>query len=199
MKNKKTDLNLILSILAIVLSICVLGVSILMTNQLSKIVKETKEEVNKLSTKYSKMYMDIYGVPEYDVSMFTEIKAKDIKSLSKKEKIVVMVTRSTCGYCAMFAPVLSDIQRDYKVEIKYIDIAKVLDYENPGAQVLDEESDEILKGLDTNSIGEQIMNSYGSTPLLLIIENNKVINGQVGYSDYTNVENIMKDEGFKKR
>ena len=55
----------------------------------------------------------------------------------------------------MFAPVLSDIQRDYKVEIKYIDIAKVLDYENPGGLVLDEESDEILRGLNIPDAEEE--------------------------------------------
>ena len=199
MKNKKQDLSLLLSIIAIVLSLCTLAVAILMTNQLSKIVKTNKEDTIKLTEKYNKLYTAIYGVPEYDVSMFKEIKAKDIDKLSSNEKIVVMLTRSTCGYCAMFAPILSDIQDNYKVEIKYIDIAQVLDYENPGGGVLDSEADEILRNLSTNEKGSSIMESYGATPLLLIIKDNKIINGQVGYSEYSSVESIFKEEGFKKR
>jgi thiol-disulfide isomerase/thioredoxin len=197
--NKKEKINLLLSILAIVISLCTLAVSILMINQLSKIVKTNKEDTIKLTEKYNKLYTEIYGVPEYDVSMFNEIKAKDIKKLSSDDKIIVMITRSTCGYCAMFAPVLADIQKDYKLEINYIDIAKVLDYENPGGGVLDEEADEILRNLSTNEKGSTIMESYGATPLLLIIKNNKIINGQVGYSDYSSVESIIKEEGYKKR
>ncbi len=155
--NKKEKINLLLSILAIVISLCTLAVSILMINQLSKIVKTNKEDTIKLTEKYNKLYTEIYGVPEYDVSMFNEIKAKDIKKLSSDDKIIVMITRSTCGYCAMFAPVLADIQKDYKLEINYIDIAKVLDYENPGGGVLDEEADEILRNLSTNEKGSTIM------------------------------------------
>lgn len=198
--NKNKDkLNILLSSLAIAISLCTLAVSILMINQLSKIVKTNKEDTIKLTEKYNKMYKDIYGVPEYDVSMFTEIQPKDIKKLSSDDKIIVMITRSTCGYCAMFAPVLADIQKDYKLEIKYIDIAKVLDYDNPGGGVLDKEADEILRNLSTNDKGSTIMESYGATPLLLIIKNNKIINGQVGYSDYSGVESIIKEEGYKKR
>jgi thiol-disulfide isomerase/thioredoxin len=197
--NKRIKLNTILSIVGIALSLCVLAVSILMTNQLSKIIKTTKEDLNTLTVKYNKMYTDIYGAPEYDVSMFTEIKAKDIKNLSKKDKIAVMLTRSTCGYCALFAPVLADIQKNYKIDILYIDIAKVLDYESPEGGVLDEDADNILRNLDTNSKGSDIMKSYGSTPIFLIIDNNKIVNGQVGYSEYSTVESILQEEGYKKR
>ena len=195
--NKRIKLNTLLSIIGITLSLCVLAISILMTNKLSEMVKTTKEDLNTLTSKYNKMYMDIYGTPEYDVSMFKEIKPNEIKDLSKNKKVAIMITRSTCGYCALFAPILAQIQNDYDIEIKYIDILKVIDY-NTG-EILDEDANNILLNLDTNTKGSEIMKSYGSTPLFLIIKDNKVINGQVGYSEYSTVETLIKEEGYKKR
>lgn len=197
---KQFNFNTLLSVISLALSICTLAIAILMTNQLSKIIKTTKEDVLAVSAKVNKMYSDIYGTSiEYDVSMFEEIKAKDISSLSKNNKIVIMIGRETCGYCAMFAPVLAEIQKDYKVDIKYIDIAKIIDYTSGTGAVLDEESNKILTSLQTNDKGAEIMEDYGATPLLLIVKDNKIINGQVGYSEYSNVATILDEEGFSKR
>ena len=198
-KDKNSIIALILSSIALGLSIAILGVAIVMYNQVTKVVKTNSSNIRSLSSKITKLDAQVNGVPEYDVSMFEEIKAEDIESLSKGSKLVVFIGRSSCGYCAIFAPVLSDIQDEYNVDIKYIDIAKIINYESATGELLDEESDKILKEMSANDKGKTLMNDYGATPMLLIIENNKIINGQVGYSDFDYVAQLFDTEGFKKR
>jgi len=131
---------------------------------------------------------------EYDVSDFTEITAQDIEKTSKGKTILIYIGRSSCGYCLQYLSTLKEVQKEYGYTTYYIDIAKILDYEKGG--ILDEEANTIMTGLKTTDDQEDVMDDWGSTPMTLIIKNNKIIDSMVGAGDTSALETLVKNNGL---
>ena len=194
MKRNKIEM-LICEVVIVILAISLA----LVTKELCARIKDSNEKIQVLEKKVKEVRETVLG-PEFDVSMFEEIEASKIKDLSKNKKIVVFLGRSTCGYCAMFAPILADVQKDMNVKVYYIDMAKIIDYEGKTESgVLCPDANAVLLNLDATERGKEIMDEYGATPILLVIENNKILNGQVGYTEVAPVEALLKEEGFKNK
>ena len=131
----------------------------------------------------------------YDTSAFKEIKGKDIKKESKNKTIVVLVARQTCGYCAIFAPTITEISEEYDFQVRYIDLEKIIDIYSPNWDVIDEESYNTLVNLDAVSGFETFMDEFGATPMTIVVKDGKITGGIVGAYPKENVVEALKDAG----
>ena len=131
---------------------------------------------------------------DYDVSMFDEIEAKELKKQTKGKTKVVYIGRESCGWCAAFLPNLWDAQEEYDFKTLYIDIAKIIDFSN--GDVIDQESFDILNKLSGKGYEKYMEENFGSTPMVLIIKDNKIIGGQTGYSEYEGFQKTLEEAGL---
>lgn len=132
----------------------------------------------------------------YDVSMFKEINASDLKNETKGKLNVVYIGRSTCGWCSAFLPNLWDAQEKYEYTTLYIDIAKIMDFEKGG--ITDQTSYDIMIKLTGKGYEDYVKKNFGSTPMILIMKDNKIVGAQTGYSEYEEFEKLLNNSGIKK-
>lgn len=169
-------LKLILIILCSMLIVLSVGVSSYINN--NKTSEESESEYN----------------TEYDVSSFLEIKASDIKNRTK-DLSVLYIGRSTCGWCVRFLPNLLQAQSEFDYKTLYIDIAKIIDFENN--KISDEEAYNIMLNLTGDNYDGYMKENFGSTPMILIMKNGKIINAQSGYSEYDDFKEFLNKSGIK--
>lgn len=132
----------------------------------------------------------------YDVSELKEIDGSDIVKESKG-KIVVMIGRSTCGYCAAYAPIITKVSKEYNIKVRYIDLEKIENVMT--GEIIDQNSYNTLMNLETKeNVNGFMTNNFGSTPLTLVIDNGIIINGLVGYVPESTLESLLEDVGFSK-
>ncbi|MBE6159577.1 MAG: hypothetical protein E7157_00805 [Lactobacillales bacterium] len=123
---------------------------------------------------------------EYDVSMFDTVDAeKVVKLFDEDETQVIYVGRETCGYCVQFLPALQQAQKDYGYKTKYLDITTVT--EDGQKAILEKDNDEDF--LATN---------FGSTPMVILVKDGKIVDGWVGYAEYETFAQFLEENGFKK-
>lgn len=135
----------------------------------------------------------------YDTSAFDPIKASEIKSESKGETIVVLIARQGCSYCSYFAPIITEVAKDYDVTVRYIDLTTIIDFSTTPATITDTDSFDTLQNLTGEGEWETFAaDNLGGTPLTLIIKNNKVVGGIGGYTEAENVSTAFKNAGLKK-
>lgn len=135
----------------------------------------------------------------YDTSAFTKIKAQDLESLSKKDTIIVWIGRQGCGYCSQFVPTITSVGEKLDETIYYIDLGDVFDFSTNPVTILDEEAYDLLANIATDKDNEGVMESFGSTPMTLVIKKNKVVGNFIGAYDEATVLEILEDEGFKQK
>ena len=123
---------------------------------------------------------------EYDVSMFDAVDTtKTIELFDSEDTQVIYIGRSTCGYCVQFLPVLQQAQEDYGYTTKYLDITTVTEEEQSALLAKDNDED----FLSTN---------FGSTPMVILVKDGKIVDGRVGYSEYDAFASFLEENGFKK-
>lgn len=121
----------------------------------------------------------IFAVQEFKKS--GTIVDKEVKEMMKdfdkyynsKERTVIYYASSECGYCKLQTPILETIAEDYDMDYIYIDSAKL-----PTKQ-----RNEVLKKLDIEQ----------ATPTTVIVENGKVIDKAVGYTQGTDYVKFFVD------
>ena len=122
---------------------------------------------------------------EYDVSMFTSITADEFVEAFKSDDLkVIYMGRETCGYCVQFLPNLQKAQEEYGYETLYLDITTV-----------DSNAQEKIVNLDKDFFEEY----YGSTPTVLLVKNNKIVDSHIGYSEYDDYAEFLEKNGFSKK
>ena len=181
---KKVNATLILVVIMAILAI--INLSILVSNNSGQTT--TNEDLTPNSTDTS---------ADYDVSEFDEIKASDLSKESKNRTIVVYIGRSSCGYCVQFVPILKSVQEKYNFTTKYIDIAKIIDYNS--SSISDQDAYNLLTNMKTNSEQKGIMEQFGSTPMTLVIKNNTIVDSIVGATDESTLTKLIEDNGFSKK
>ncbi len=132
---------------------------------------------------------------DYDVSMFKEIKASELKK-NTKDLSVVYIGRSTCSWCAAFLPRLWEAQEEYGYKTLYIDIAKIMDFTNNG-EILDQKAYNIMINLTGKNYETYVKDNFGATPMILIMKNNKIVGAQTGYSEYEEFKKVLNEAGIK--
>ena len=181
---KKVNATLILVVIMAILAI--INLSILVSNNSGQTT--TNEDLTPNSTDTS---------ADYDVSEFDEIKASDLSKESKNKTIVVYIGRSSCGYCVQFVPILKLLKEKYNFTTKYIDIAKIIDYNS--SSISDQDAYNLLTNMKTNSEQKGIMEQFGSTPMTLVIKNNTIVDSIVGATDESTLTKLIEDNGFSKK
>ena len=132
---------------------------------------------------------------DYDVSMFKEIKASELKK-NTNDLSVVYIGRSTCSWCAAFLPRLWEAQEEYGYKTLYIDIAKIMDFTNNG-EILDQKAYNIMIDLTGKNYETYVKDNFGATPMILIMKNNKIVGAQTGYSEYEEIKKVLNEAGIK--
>ena len=173
--------KIIIGLLIVISVVLIIGVSKLYSNN----------NVNTDSTSTEKTEYNT----EYDVSMFEEIKAGDIKTKTKGELKVVYVGRESCGWCAAFLPNLWQAQDKYKFTTLYVDIAKIINFED--GSILDENAYATMMDLTGEDYKGYMEENFGATPMVLIMKDNKIVNAQTGYSEYADFETLLNNAGIK--
>ncbi len=133
---------------------------------------------------------------EYDVTDFKEITYKDIKEFKKKETYVIYIGRESCSWCLEMLPNLKQASKEYNFTTYYIDIAKIIDFSTNA--ILDNDAYETLVNLETTDEQKGVMDEFGSTPMILIMKNNKIIGSQIGYAEYDAYTSVLERAGLKK-
>lgn len=120
---------------------------------------------------------------EYDVSMFKTIDTNAfIDAYNGSELQVVYFGRSTCGYCVKMLPVLQQAQKEYGYKTLYVDITTV-----------DSASQEKIKALDTF-----FDENYGRTPMIVLVKEGKIVDKQMGYTEYSSFAQLLENNGYNK-
>lgn len=131
-------------------------------------------------------------LPEYDVSEFTEVDYSGLKNIMKdKGTHVVYMGRSTCGYCAMFIPIMKEAQSKYDFKTYYFDVTRVFNYENN--KVVDEDAYEKL-----TTYNEFFEKNFLATPMIAIFKDGKYVDGTIGYQDLDTYSAFLEKNNFKK-
>ena len=172
---KILNLSKIMTILlGLILLILIIGVS--------KMYSTGEDEFNSQEQEYN---------TNYDVSMFEEIKASDIKKQTKNNTKVIYVGRESCGWCAAFLPNLWNAQEEYDFKTLYIDISKIIDFSTN--EIIDETAFNTMTSLSGKGYEEYMKEYFGSTPMVLIMKDNKIINAHTGYTEYDSFKTIFDD------
>jgi len=181
--------NLILIFVVITLALVLISLVILINNGSSSSNTETTSETSEVASDYS-----------YDTSAFKEISASEIKSESKNETIVIMIGRQGCGYCAYFAPVITEVAKEYGVTVRYIDYSKFVTISNGTGTVTDEDAYNTIYNLAgaTDEWDGFAAKALGGTPATLFVKNNKVVYGISGYTDSDTLSQAFEEAGFSK-
>lgn len=131
---------------------------------------------------------DTQGQSGYDTSAFNAIYPEDIASLSKKKTIVVWIGYQNCGFCQAYAPLLTQVTKEYGITANYIDLTTVT-----------QDQMNIVLSLKGEGSWENFAASFEGTPFTLIIKNNKVIGGIGGYTEAENIAKAFDNAGIKKK
>ncbi len=190
---KKETNDILTFVTPFILVLCVIVIGILLAFlfiRVGDLAKEVKEIKTQLTPE---------EVPNgYDTTPFKEIVGKDILEESKDDTIVVLVARQSCGYCALYAPVITKVSDNYDFTVRYIDLEKVIDVFSPNWDVIDQESYNAMVSLPTIAGYETFMDDFGATPMTVVIKNGKIIGGVVGYVEEDTLIKALKDSGFLK-
>lgn len=92
---------------------------------------------------------------------------------------VIFLGRPTCGYCNLLKPIMDETTNKYNIDYLYINT----DW------LKEKELDKILKALD-------IRKKTFTTPRILITEDNKVINQNIGYIDDIELFHFLKNNSL---
>ena len=187
--------NVLTIIIGIALIITIFGV-ILSTGYLVFRINDLSKEVDTLKKGTTTTQTGEEEQPSgYDTSAFKEILGKDVVKESKNKTIVVLVARQTCGYCAIFAPTITEISEEYDFQVRYVDLEKIVDIYSPNWDVIDQESYDTLVNLKAVAGFETFMDDFGSTPMTVVIKDGKITGGIIGAYPKENVVEALKDAG----
>lgn len=159
------------------LQVCVyIVIALLLVNTIA-LFASLKDPSDKVEEKESEETYD------YDVSMFDTINADEFEKAYKGSELqVVYFGRATCGYCVQFLPVLQQAQADYGYTTLYVDI-----------DTIDSDGIEKITGLDS-----YLSETYGQTPSVLLVKDGKIVDKQLGYTDYSTFASMLETNGFTK-
>lgn len=142
---------------------------------------------------------------DYDTSSMKEVEASDILDMFKDKKThVLYIGRSTCGVCREILPNLNEAQDDFDYVTQYLDITKVdrdsSDWEKI-EKLLDKKTTLNIKKENGNSepVTETygyFVSNYGYTPTIIIISNNKMVAGHIGFFDLNSLKNWLQENGI---
>jgi predicted bacteriocin transport accessory protein len=149
--------------------------------------------MNKSSVKSDASVNEQEELPEYDVSEFKELDYSQLEDLmSSKGTHVVYIGRESCGYCAMFIPVMKEAQEKFGFETNYFDISRVFDFAKNS--VIDNTAYDKLSTL--NDFFEE---NFLATPMVVIFKDGKYVDGTLGYQEIDTYSQFLEKNNFKAK
>ena len=113
---------------------------------------------------------------EESISNLTVINVSKMKELfSSNDTKIIFVGSLTCPHCTAIKPVINSVVKDLNVTVYYLELSTMTDEENN----------------EYYSINEFLKN-HKSSPLVLAVKNNEVIDSFVGEKDSKDVEEFLK-------
>lgn len=187
-KLKETEIKVLLNkILVLLYIICALFVVNIVIN-----IVEVNYSVSNMSKKVDETNNNEDEVPEYDVSEFSEVDYSGLKDvINKKGTQVIYIGRETCGYCAMFIPIMKEAQEEYGFKTYYFDITRVFNYTNNS--VVDQTAYN-----DLSEYNDFFKENFLATPMVVIFKDGKFVNGTMGYQEYNAYKAFLEDNGITK-
>lgn len=123
---------------------------------------------------------------DYDVSSFDSMSTTDaMAKIAEGGTEIIYIGRATCGYCVKFLPTLKQAQEEYDYKTTYIDLEQMT-------------SDDQQKLLTLDNEEKYIEENFGYTPMVLIFKDGKLVQGWVGYAEYSTFAAFLEDNGIKK-
>ena len=197
---KENTITICLFVTILVFLIGVVAAEVVTTVNLSKRIDNLNKQVEELKTTNNRNETTIVEeipeepVVEYDVSSFKEIKPSDIKKDSQNSTILIMIGRKTCYYCQLYAPILTEVSKEYQFQPRYIDLEKLVNLET--GEVTEPEEVDYLVQLEATEEYKNFMDDFGATPMTLIVKEEKIVGGIMGYTPKENLIEQLKDLGF---
>ena len=200
---KKTNTIFVISIITLI--IVVISMIILIANGSSS--NSTRTSSNTSNNSETESSSD----ENYSTAAFNKIKAQDIESVSKGKTAMIWIGRQTCGYCALYAPIVEEVQKEYGFTANYLDLYSIVDSatstladEEAYNILMDLEADKSCKSLVTDSngsaveCGDVLSSRFGATPLTIFVKDNKMVGAFSGYVQASELGSILESYGFKK-
>lgn len=119
-------------------------------------------------------YQSHVGINEVSVSDYMNIISEDGISL-------IYIASTSCGYCQMFGPILSEVLEEYKIGVEYVNIAGIS---------TQEEWDTFYNSNEFLAAGE-----WG-TPTLIIYKDGKILNINSGYVEKDALVSFLVENGL---
>ena len=200
---KKTNTIFVISIITLI--IVLVSMILLIANNSGS--STTKKSTSGGSSTTNEQSSD----ENYSTAAFNKIKAQDIESVSKGKTAMIWIGRQTCGYCALYAPIVEEVQKTYGFTANYLDLYSIVDASS--STLADEEAYNILMDLkadksckskvtDNNGktveCGDVLSTRFGATPLTIFVKDNKIVGAFSGYVEASELGSILEEMGFKK-
>ena len=132
-------------------------------------------------------------IPEYDVSKYNAITYDDFKKLTTlKGTHVIYIGRSSCSYCALFIPIMNEVQEKYDFTTNYFDISSIFDFSNNA--VIDEKAYNEMSNLN-----DFFKENFLATPMVVIFKDGKYVDGTLGYQELDEYSKFLENNGFNKK
>ena len=112
----------------------------------------------------------------YDEINYNELE----KMINEKQDFILFIGSETCSACSSFKITVNELVKNYKVDIKYIDVSKLTDSEE-------------------EKLIEQF--PFDATPTTILVKKGKETgddNRIVGNQKYSKIEKILKEKGYIK-
>ncbi len=140
-------------------------------------------------------------VEGYDVSKMNEVDLKGALALfDSKKAYVLYIGRSNCSACLSYVPNLNAAQEEMEFVTQYLDLNKMDRSSSDASKFYDKldlkttimpEEEEI-----TETYG-YFFKEYGYTPVTIVINNGKMVAGNIGYMEKDEIITLLKNNGIK--
>jgi len=132
-------------------------------------------------------------IPEYDVSAFKQVSYSEYEDLiSSKGTHVIYIGRDTCGFCAMFIPVMEAAQEKYGFTTNYLDISTVFDFEKNS--VINQTAYDKM-----STFNDFFEENFLATPMVVIFKDGKYVDGTMGYQEIDAYSSFLEKNNFKAK
>lgn len=131
----------------------------------------------------------------YDTSMFTNLTTEEALTLFEDNKThVLVIGRKTCGVCIDFLPTLQLAVAKYQFELNYLDLLNMDKNAEEYTKLKEKLDYEYTLDNKTDTFGSFM----GTTPMFIIIKNNKMVFGYMGSMADSVVKTRLEQYGVIK-
>lgn len=140
---------------------------------------------------------------DYDTSQFNEVDVDGALALfAKKETSVLYIGRADCSACVSYIPQLQEAQANLGYTTQYLDLNKVV-AENVSKESLTKFLGKLTAKTTATVSGEKTTGTYGETfwgvtPMTIIIEDGKQVDGLLGAYPYEELEKLLSKYNIGK-